>query len=94
MFINDATQNELCKVANNFHSKASADVNSISMCMVKNVFQCIIHPFQHICNLSLRIGIFPDNMKIAKIIPLFKTGDDSEFTNYRPGPGFTKGLKS
>ena len=30
MFINDVTQNELCKVVNNFHSKASADVNGIS----------------------------------------------------------------
>ena len=33
MFINDVTQNELCKVV-----KASADVNSISMFMVKKVF--------------------------------------------------------
>ena len=65
MFINYVTQNELCKVVNNFHSKASADVNGISMCMVKKVFHCIIHPFQQICNLSLRIGIFPDNMKIV-----------------------------
>ena len=96
MFINDVTQNELCKGLNNFHCKASADVNDISMCMVKKVFYCIIHPFQHICNLSLRIGIFPDNMKIAKIIPLFKTGDDSEFTNYRPVsllPQFSKILE-
>ena len=35
-------------------------------------------------------------MKIAKIIPLFKTGDDSEFTNYRPVsllPQFSKILE-
>ena len=36
-------------------------------------------------------------MKIAKIIPLFKTGDDSEFTNYRPVsllPQFSKILEN
>ena len=44
MFINDVTQNELCKVVNNFHSKSSADVNAISMCMVKT---CFIASFTH-----------------------------------------------
>ena len=44
MFINDVTQNKLCKVVNNFHSKASADVNGISMCMVK---KCFIASFTH-----------------------------------------------
>ena len=29
-------------------------------------------------------GIFPDRMKIARVIPLFKNGDVKEFSNYRP----------
>ena len=29
-------------------------------------------------------GIFPDTLKIAKIIPIFKAGDPSFFVNYRP----------
>ena len=29
-------------------------------------------------------GIFPDNLKIAKIIPVFKAGDSYSVTNYRP----------
>ena len=36
------------------------------------------------CNLSLKSGIFPDGMKVAKVIPLFKSGDDELFNNYRP----------
>ena len=37
----------------------------------------------HIFNLSLFCGVFPDYMKIAKIIPIFKNGQKTEFTNYR-----------
>ena len=29
-------------------------------------------------------GIFPDRMKIARVVPLFKNGDVKEFSNYRP----------
>ena len=32
----------------------------------------------------LNAGIFPDNLKIAKALPLYNIGDDGLFTNYRP----------
>ena len=28
--------------------------------------------------------VFPDSMKIARVIPLFKSGNTKEFSNYRP----------
>ena len=38
----------------------------------------------YITNLSLSSGTVRDQMKIARVVPLFKTGDLSLFTNYRP----------
>ncbi len=32
----------------------------------------------------LNMVVFPDNTKVAKVIPLFKAGDRSPFSNYRP----------
>ena len=29
-------------------------------------------------------GIFPEKLKLAKVIPVFKSGDDQLFSNYRP----------
>ena len=38
----------------------------------------------HIINKSLEMGVVPNNMKIAKLIPVFKSGDRKLFSNYRP----------
>ena len=38
----------------------------------------------HICNQSLLQGIFPAQLKRAKVVPIFKTGDRKELKNYRP----------
>ena len=35
----------------------------------------IYQPLTHIFNTSIASSIFPDEMKIAKVIPLFKNGD-------------------
>jgi hypothetical protein len=38
----------------------------------------------YLINLSILEGVFPSNLKIAKISPLFKSGDKSLLGNYRP----------
>lgn len=46
--------------------------------------------------LSIAHGIVPDQMTIARVIPLFKADDQSLFTNYRPVsvlPSFSKFLE-
>ena len=50
----------------------------------------------HIFNKSLQKGIFPDKLKIAKVIPVFKSGEESCLNNYRPIsilPTFSKVLE-
>ena len=39
--------------------------------MVSNVLK----PFTYICNLSFASGMFPEKLKIAKVVPLFKAGE-------------------
>lgn len=52
--------------------------------IIKQTYQEYLDPLTHICNLSLSQGFFPSNMKIAKVIPLFKSNDSTEISNYRP----------
>ena len=66
------------------------------MSLIKEIFKFICKPFTDICNKSFLNGVFPDKMKIAKVIPLFKSGENDTFTNYRPVsllPQFSKILE-
>ena len=54
------------------------------MIILKKTIDRIIKPLCHILNLSFSTGTFPNRMKVAKVIPLFKDGDKNSFTNYRP----------
>ena len=51
---------------------------------LKLVNQFITQPLTHLCNLSLTQGVFPWQLKIANVIPLYKTVDSVLFNNYRP----------
>ena len=59
----------------NWESNTSTDCENINMLLVKKVINCIEKPITYICNLSFTTGVLPEKLKIAKGIPLFKSGD-------------------
>ena len=48
------------------------------------LFPYIISPLVHIFNLSLNQGVFLSELKIAHVIPIYKSGDNMQINNYRP----------
>ena len=52
--------------------------------MLKVVADLIVIPLCHIINMSFATGIFPDILKIAKVLPLHKGGSTLDPTNFRP----------
>ena len=49
--------------------------------LLKQVIQPITLPMTAIFNMSFQTGVFPSSMKLAKIIPIFKSGSKAEFKN-------------
>ena len=43
-----------------------------------------IEPLTFLINYSLKTGVFPSELKLARVVPIFKAGDSSALTNYRP----------
>ena len=56
------------------------------MSIFKDSIDSITGPLTHNINLSVSSGNVADLMKIARVVPLFKSGDHRLFQNYRPIP--------
>uniref|UniRef100_A0A8C6LE27 Reverse transcriptase domain-containing protein n=1 Tax=Nothobranchius furzeri TaxID=105023 RepID=A0A8C6LE27_NOTFU len=96
IFLGKVEKEEIREIVKNCGNKRSTDCEDLDMMTVKTIIESVIDPFTYICNLSLSTGVFPDAMKIAKVVPLFKNGDKHNFTNYRPVsllPQFSKILE-
>lgn len=84
IFLADTTIKEIVAIVENCKNKKSTDCDGIDMVIIKKTLDCISIPLCYIFNLSLQSGVFPDRMKVAKVIPLYKSGDKHSFNNYRP----------
>ena len=84
IFIGGVNEHEILKIMHKSKNKKSTDNTNLDMFIIKEIIETIITPFTYICNLSFQTSIFPNNMKTAKVIPIFKSGDKHQFNNYRP----------
>ena len=75
---------ELESICSMFASGKAPGYDNISMRVIKHSFPSISAPLTNIINLSLQKGIFPDKLKLTKVISIYKANDPSLFTNYRP----------
>lgn len=92
LYIEPVCEKEIVEIIKDMKN-SSPGWDSISADIIKKTYPLFLTPLTHICNISLQQGVFPDELKIAKIIPLFKSGDSTIFTNYRPVsvlPAFSK----
>ena len=68
----------------NLNTKKCFGADKVHPLLVSIAIFQIYRPITHIINLSISQGIFPDSMKIAKVVPIFKQGSRSSCDNYRP----------
>ena len=79
-------QNKLKQYENNIHVKSnkSPGYNKLQVNVIRKFYHELKIPLMNIFSLSLKTGIFPEKMKIAKVSPIFKEDDQSILSNYRP----------
>ena len=84
LFLVPTIEEELLDIVRSLKNKKSPGFDYIKNDLIKNVIKGILKPLIHIFNLSLSSGVVPRNMKVAKVVPVFKKGDPQLLTNYRP----------
>ena len=88
MYISPTDPIDIINTAKKLKPKQSTGFNEISTKLMLHIIDEISLPFTHIVNTSFTTG-----MKIAKVIPIHKSGDPTDFNNYRPIsllPAFSK----
>jgi Reverse transcriptase (RNA-dependent DNA polymerase) len=64
--------------------KKTADCNGLSVAFVSNFALTLSRPLHHIINSSFNSGVIPIQLKLAKLVPIFKYGYKEDLNNYRP----------
>ena len=83
-FIAPSVPHEISDIISILKSGKSLGPNSIPMKSLKCLSPLISSSLSQIINESFQSGTFPDKMKLAKVIPLFKKGCPLTASNYRP----------
>ena len=78
------TDHDVIKVISGFKPKNSSGDDNLSLKVLKRIAEKLSKPLSVLINQSLDNGIFPQALKLAKVVPLFKKGNPYLFNNYRP----------
>ena len=71
-------------IINKLPNKNSCGYDNLSTKTINTLKYSLIKPLTLIINQILNTGVFPSQLKIAKVIPIFKKDDNTMFNNYIP----------
>ena len=84
MFLKPVNDLEVIRYIKQLKNSHCTVCDFFSNALLKQASEFIIKPLVFTINLCFTSGVFPDKLKIAKVIPLFKAGNPQLVSNYRP----------
>ena len=75
--------NQVREVINSLNNSSSGH-DELPPYVAKTCMEGLIQPITYLVNESLKSRIFPSELKLARVVPIFKSGDPDLLTNYRP----------
>ena len=78
------SKNTVMNLLKGMEAKLSTGHDGVSNKLLKEIAQEVAEPIMHIINHTLENGTFPEELKTAKVIPIFKKGAAGDANNYRP----------
>ena len=83
MFMPELSENEVKTVILDLNNSA-AGWDNFPTFVAKKCVDGYLTPLTKIINKSISQGIFPSELKLARVIPIFKSNDKQNISNYRP----------
>ena len=84
IYLAPTNSTEISQIIDNLKIKATADINVASIKRANNTDSKFSEVIADIVNRSFLEGVFPSNLKNAKVVPVHKGGSRVDIENYRP----------
>ena len=84
VYLYPTNEEEISKIIAKFDTNKSTGPSSIPLKILKEFSHILSKPISSLINASMIEGVFPSALKIANVVPVFKKGDSTLCTNYRP----------
>ena len=84
MYLFTTSVAEILRVIKTLKNSNSLGHDNLPTKFIKLSAAQIAPALEKIFNLSMKSGTYPDALKVAKVIPIFKKGSQSSLNNYRP----------
>lgn len=82
-FMDPVSEDEIIAIFKKMWNKG-AGVDDINVAILMRISHVVAKPVQYIFSLSIEKGIWPDDLKAAEIVPIYKADDKENPSNYRP----------
>ena len=83
-FLSPVSPNEISNIIQNLKKKSPPNLNKLPTFLLVLARDLICVPLSKIINESFISGLFPNSLKLANVVPIFKSGASHDKTNYRP----------
>ena len=84
MFIRPLTPSNLINITKSLKNTSSGGYLDLPSKVIKFIIEDISVPLSIIFNKCINDGYFPDKLKVAQVIPIYKAGDPTRPNNFRP----------
>ena len=78
------TVDQVSSILNSISASKARGLDELPTRFIKDGSSVIAKPLTHIVNLSITTGNIPDDLKAARVVPLYKKKGKTNFENYRP----------
>ena len=83
-FLSPVTTSEVNSLIGTLDRSKASGYDDLTVRLLVDARDYVSEPLAYILNLSFSTGIFPDKLKVARVVPIFKKGDKTAPGNYRP----------
>ena len=84
LFWRPSTPGEVEEICKALDGRKGMGWDAVSPRVIKAVARELSGPLSRLFNCCMREGYYPESFKVARVVPVFKSEDPIQFSNYRP----------